>query len=451
MGHADPQSLAYAIYTSGTTGKPKGVLIEHRGIVNLVTSDIEYFGLTCDDRIAQCSSPAYDSSIEETWLAFAVGATLVPLDDETVRLGPDLVPWLQRERVTVFCPPPTLLRTMAVQIRSANCPSCGCCTWAARPCLPIWPTAGPQDAGWRTATGRRSVPSRSFEAACVRGSRLRLASRCAATGRGSWTTRLQEVPDGQAGELCVAGVGLARGYHRRDELTAQRFRDHPQLGRIYRTGDLVRRNEHGDLEYLGRMDGQVKLRGYRIELEAIDAHLAACPGVRAAACRVQGTGADQVLVAHIVPQAPGDTPSIESLKDSLRRSLPAYMVPSRFAFLEALPTGIGGKLNRNALPDVESAGTQRRRPFVAPRNEHGTNDCRGLCPRAADLRSNLGRRRLFPGSGRRFALGRGRDLRFALVGRRRGRRRARLVRGTHRRVVGGAALQRANASRRVTP
>ena len=165
------------------------------------------------------------------------------------------------------------------------------------------------------------------------------------------------------------GGRLGRGYHRRDELTAQRFCDHPRLGRIYRTGDLVRRNENGDLEYLGRMDGQVKLRGYRIELEAIDAHLAACPGVRAAACRVQGTGADQVLVAHIVPQTPGETPSIESLKDSLRRSLPAYMVPSRFAFLETLPTGVGGKLNRNALPDVESPGTQRRRPFVAPRNE----------------------------------------------------------------------------------
>ena len=96
-------------------------------------------------------------------------------------------------------------------------------------------------------------------------------------------------------------VGLARGYHRREDLTAAKFPEHPRFGRIYRTGDLVRRNEHGELEYLGRIDGQVKLRGYRIELGAIETHLAACPGVRAAACRVQGTGADQVLVAYIVP------------------------------------------------------------------------------------------------------------------------------------------------------
>jgi len=107
---SEPRHLAYVIYTSGTTGRPKGVMIEHRSIVNLVLYDVAEFGLGPDDRVAQCSSPAYDSSIDETWLAFAVGATLVVLDDETVRLGPDLVPWLRRERITAFCPPPTLLR-----------------------------------------------------------------------------------------------------------------------------------------------------------------------------------------------------------------------------------------------------------------------------------------------------------------------------------------------------
>ncbi len=106
-----PNSLAYIIYTSGTTGRPKGVMIEHAGIVNLVASDIAEFGLTPDDRVGQSSSPAYDSSLEETWLAFAAGATVVVMDDETARLGPDLIPWLQRERITVLCPPPTLLRT----------------------------------------------------------------------------------------------------------------------------------------------------------------------------------------------------------------------------------------------------------------------------------------------------------------------------------------------------
>ncbi|MCK6458877.1 MAG: AMP-binding protein, partial [Planctomycetes bacterium] len=102
-----PASLAYVIYTSGTTGAPKGVMIEHRSIANLVGEDLERFALGPGDRVAQGSSAAYDSSIEETWLAFAAGATLVVLDDEAARLGPDLAPWLRRERITVFCPPPT--------------------------------------------------------------------------------------------------------------------------------------------------------------------------------------------------------------------------------------------------------------------------------------------------------------------------------------------------------
>jgi non-ribosomal peptide synthetase-like protein len=366
---ADPQDLAYVIYTSGTTGRPKGVLIEHRGIVNLVTSDVDYFGLTCDDRIAQCSSPAYDSSIEETWLAFAVGATLVLLDDETVRLGPDLAPWLQRERVTVLCPPPTLLRTMACADPQRELPDLRL--------VYVGGEALSADLADRWSAGRWLENGYGPTECTVTVVRGRVHPGRPVTigrpvrGHQAWVLdgELQPVVDGQAGELCIAGVGLARGYHRRDEQTAQQFFAHPQLGRIYRTGDRVRRNDNGDLEYLGRMDGQVKLRGYRIELEAIEAHLAACPGVRAAACRVQGEGAGQVLVAHIVPQTPADPPAIEHLKESLRRSLPGYMVPSRFAFLDSLPTGIGGKLNRNALPDVESSGVQRRRPFATPRSE----------------------------------------------------------------------------------
>src|SRR5262252_1208533 len=106
-----PNSLAYIIYTSGTTGRPKGVMIEHASISNLVSADLEEFKLTPDERVSQNSSPAYDSSVEEIWFAFAAGATLVVMDEQTTRIGPDLVPWLRRENITVFCPPPTLLRT----------------------------------------------------------------------------------------------------------------------------------------------------------------------------------------------------------------------------------------------------------------------------------------------------------------------------------------------------
>ncbi len=117
-----PHSLAYLIYTSGTTGRPKGVMIEHCSIVNLVGSDLEEFQLSPEDRVGQSSSPAYDSSLEEIWLAFAAGATVVVMDDETTRLGPDLIPWLRRERITVFCPPPTLLRATGCHDPAAALP-----------------------------------------------------------------------------------------------------------------------------------------------------------------------------------------------------------------------------------------------------------------------------------------------------------------------------------------
>ncbi len=351
----DDARLAYVIYTSGTTGQPKGVLIEHRGIVNLVRSDVDLFGLGPGDRVAQVSSPAYDSSIEETWLAFAVGATLVVLDDETVRLGPDLVPWLRREGITVLCPPPTLLRAMACADPAVALPDVKL--------LYVGGEALPADLADRWAAGRwmeNGYGPTECSVTVVRG-RVR-PGRPVTIGRPVRGNRayvldaaLGEVPDGTPGELCIAGVGLARGYHRRPDLTAAKFPVHPRFGRIYRTGDRVRRDAAGDLVYLGRIDTQVKLRGYRVELEAIEAHLATHPDVRAAACTVQGEGDRQVLAAHVVPDRAGAPPAVDALRAHLARALPPYMVPSRFAWREALPTTAGGKLDRRALPAIGAA------------------------------------------------------------------------------------------------
>jgi non-ribosomal peptide synthetase-like protein len=369
-GNGDDSSrLAYVIYTSGTTGQPKGVLIEHRGVVNLVASNIEHFGLTCKDRVAQCSSAAYDSSVEETWLAFAVGATLVPLDDETVRLGPDLIPWLRRERITVLCPPPTLLRATQCADPQRELPELRLLYVGGEPL--------PSDLADRWSAGRRmenGYGPTECTVTVVRGavrSGKQVTIGTPVPGHRAWVLDevLREVPDGEAGELCVAGMGLARGYHKREALTAAKFPHHPHYGRIYRTGDLVRRTEQGDLEHLGRIDGQVKLRGYRIELGAIEAHLEACPGVRAAACCVHGAGAAQVLVGHVVPESAQAPPNLDAIKESLRRSLPAYMVPSRFGFLDRLPTGIGGKLDRKALPEIEATSSANRGLTVLPRND----------------------------------------------------------------------------------
>lgn len=346
----DPRRLAYLIYTSGSTGRPKGVLIEQGSIAHLVATDVDRFRLGLDDRVAQCSSAAYDSSLEETWLAFAVGATLVPLDDETVRLGPDLVPWLAREGITVLCPPPTLLRATACRE-----------PWRELPALRLLYVGGealPQDLADRWSLGRRmenGYGPTECTVTVVRGPVE--PGRPVSIGRaveGSVAHVLDEalepVAEGEVGELCIAGPQLARGYRGLPALTAERFPEHPRFGRLYRTGDLVRRRCDGDLEYLGRCDAQVKLRGHRIELEAVEAALAEDPSVFEAACRVESSDGRATLVAFVVPTDPDRPPDPVALRDRVRQRLPAAAVPGRIASIERLPRTIGGKLDRRSLP-----------------------------------------------------------------------------------------------------
>ena len=360
-------SLAYVIYTSGTTGRPKGVMIEHAGISNLVRADMEEFALTNEDRVAQSSSPAYDSSLEEIWLAFAAGGTVVVMDDDTVRSGPDLVPWLQRERVTVLCPPPTLLRTTGCDEPDAALPELSF--------LYVGGEALPGDVAERWARGRLLVNGYGPTECTVTALRGRIEEGEPITigrpvpGLQAWVLdeSLNEVSCGQQGELCLGGVGLARGYRNRPELNDEKFPVHPRLGRIYRTGDLAHRDREGRFFYAGRMDSQVKLRGYRIELEAIEARLAECEGVREAACRIQQNGSQQLLVAFIVSDNGQDPRLFDNLRAYLLKSLPAYMVPSRFAFLPNLPTTVGGKLNRKQLPNLESQYRDPEKQTVAPR------------------------------------------------------------------------------------
>ena len=363
-----PSSLAYIIYTSGTTGRPKGVMIEHAGIANLVSADLDEFDLSPDDRVGQNSSPAYDSSVEEIWFAFAAGATLVVMDDDTTRLGPDLVPWLRHERITVFCPPPTLLRTTGCEHPEAALPDLSF--------LYVGGEALPVDVAQRWAPGRRLENGYGPTECTVTALHGRIRESEPITigrpirGLQAWVLdeSLDEVSDGERGELCLGGIALARGYRNRPELTVEKFPAHPKLGRIYRTGDLVHRDPDGCFFYHGRVDSQVKLRGYRVELEAIEARLAECEGVREAACRVQQNGSQQMLVAFIVSENGHDPQFFDNLKASLMNALPNYMVPSRFAILPKLPTTVGGKLSRDKLPRLESQWRDQNKQPVAPRN-----------------------------------------------------------------------------------
>jgi non-ribosomal peptide synthetase-like protein len=353
---AGSDDVAYLIYTSGTTGRPKGVMIPHRGICNLVDGDLVEFGLGPGDRVAQGSSTAYDSSVEEIWLALAAGATLVVMDDDTARLGPDLVGWLRDERVTVLCPPPTLLRATGCADPRSELPELRL--------LYVGGEALPDDVAERWARGRRMVNGygpTECTVTCLRaevepGGQIAIGRPVPGARAFVLGEDLRPVPPGEPGELCMSGAGLALGYRNEPRLTAEKFVAHPELGRVYRTGDLVTEGPGGTLYYHGRIDSQVKLRGYRIELEAIETVLARCPGVREAACRVEGEGPAQVLAAHVVPVDPHRPPDPRVLRERTALDLPAYMVPALFGVTAELPRGASGKLRRDALPPLAAAG-----------------------------------------------------------------------------------------------
>ena len=358
--------LAYVIYTSGTTGKPKGVMIEHGAIANLVAGDLDEFGLGPGDRVIQGSSAAYDSSIEESWLALASGATLVVMDDAAARLGPDVVDWLRATGATVFCPPPTLLR------------SSGCADPAqALPDIRLLYVGGealPTDIAELWGRGRRLVNGygpTECAVTCVRGDvvpgrDITIGQPVPGMAAYVLDDALDEVAEGAQGELCMAGLGLARGYRNRADLTDEKFVDHPRFGRIYRTGDLVHRDAAGDYHYHGRIDAQVKLRGYRIELGEIEARLAGLAGVRSAGCRLQDIGTRTELVGYVVPADPADPPAPEALRAALGTVLPAYMVPRQLGLIADLPTTVSGKLDRAALPELAIEGPSDEGEIVSP-------------------------------------------------------------------------------------
>ena len=368
-GHADPRSLAYVIYTSGTTGAPKGVEVEHRSLLNLVAGDIEAFGLGPGDRVAQGSSASYDSSVEELWLAWAVGATAVVMDDEIARLGPDLAGWLRRERITVLCPPPTLLRTLGLEHPADALPDLRL--------VYVGGEALPEDVAARWSTGMRlenGYGPTECTVTCLRctvhpGEPVTIGQPI--PGTHAWVVDadradLPEVSPGVHGELVIGGASLARGYRGQPDVTAARFVDHPALGRVYRTGDRVHRDAAGAFHYHGRIDAQVKLRGHRVELGAVEARLAAQPGVLEAACTVQGIGAGQRLEAHVVMR-PGVVLDASSLRAALAAELPPALVPTAIAAIDAIPRSVGGKIDRRRLPtiaDTRRASAQERTPMT---------------------------------------------------------------------------------------
>ena len=343
-------NLCYVIYTSGSTGKPKGVQIEHRNAVHLVRTEAERFAIRPDDRVFQGFSIAFDASVEELWLAWCAGATLVAATSELVHSGPDLPRHLTELQITVLSCVPTLLAMMEGDLPTVRILIVGgeACSpdLVARWCQPgrrMFNTYGPTEA---------TVIATWTE--CDPGKPVTIGEPLPGYTAFVMDDRCSPLPPGEVGELYLGGAGLARGYVGRDDLTQERFvritvRDSDEQ-RLYRTGDLARWTMDGQLEFLGRADGQIKLRGFRVELSEIESELMRCPGVLAAAVTVrEDVPGLQQLIAYLVPRTGGEFDE-DQLRLTLRQTLPVYMIPSLFEPIDALPTLTSGKVDRKQLP-----------------------------------------------------------------------------------------------------
>jgi amino acid adenylation domain-containing protein len=367
---AAPENLAYVIYTSGSTGRPKGVLVAHRNLVASTHARVLCYGEV--ESFLLLSSFAFDSSVAGIFGTLASGGTLVLPDEEAPRDVPRIAALLSGHRIShLLCLPslyaalldlaaPAWSALRAVIVAGEACPAALLDHHRERlPGAELWNEYGPTEGTvWSTVQRLVPGPEDVLIGRPVANVRVHLLS--------PW---LRRVPMGVPGELFVAGAGVARGYHERPDLTAERFLPDPfdgaPGGRMYRTGDLARHREDGSLDFLGRADSQVKIRGHRIELAEVEAALARHPGVREAVvvARAEETG-DLRLVAYLTadPGAPG----VPELRAWLRERLPEPMVPAVFVPLPDLPRTPNGKVDRKALPAPGAEQEALRGRHVAP-------------------------------------------------------------------------------------
>jgi amino acid adenylation domain-containing protein len=367
-----PDSLAYVVYTSGSTGMPKGVQVEHRGLCNVAQAAVRMFDLHPADRLLQLAPFGFDVASYEIWVAFAAGAALCLASRDRTAPGEPLLGLLARRRISLLAlTPPTL-----GALPTAPLPALRVLILGGESCAPdlvaVWRRGrqvfnayGPTEATiWSTAT-----PCADPHEPTVIGRPIANTSAYVLDDRG------QLAPIGVAGELYVGGAGVARGYLNRSELTAERFVPNPfGAGRLYRTGDGTRWLTDGRLEFLGRIDRQIKIRGFRMEPVEIETALCADPRVTAAAVVArEDRHGDPRLVAYVVP-CPADAGAVgqdhwRALRAHLRTRLPEHMVPAAIVGLAALPLTPNGKLDTAALPPPDLTGGAGAASRSPPRDD----------------------------------------------------------------------------------
>ncbi|MFI6875980.1 amino acid adenylation domain-containing protein [Streptomyces sp. NPDC050400] len=369
-----PESLAYVIHTSGSTGTPKGAMNTHRGVVNVMRWTQRQFSLTPADAVLIKTPWSFDVSTVEWMAPLSAGARLVVAEPGGHRDPRYLAGLIAEQSVTFAHFVPSMLQAFLAEPAAARCAGTLRLVHVGGEALPI-ATAGrfsevlPDTELWNLygpAETAVFVSVHHVGAADLDRQRVPIGHQMRGTRLHVLDRQGEPVPLGVPGELHVGGVSVGRGYLGSPALTAERFVPNPFTpgARLYRTGDRVRRLPDGELEFLGRYDHQVKLRGIRVELGEIEAALGRHPDVRQVVVEVRGTGADIRPVAYV--GCPEHQPTGEDLRGFLLRTLPPALVPSTFVVLPALPVSVNGKIDRAALPEADLA-VRRTVAAVAPR------------------------------------------------------------------------------------
>ncbi len=362
--------LAYVIYTSGSTGRPKGVQITHDSLLNLVGWHQRAFGISPSDRVSQVASVGFDAAVWELWPNLAAGSS-VHFPDEAVRVAAEpLRDWLVAERITVsFVPTPLAEALIALEWPSETALRL---LLTGGDALHYYPAAhlpfqlinnyGPTECTVVATSGVVTPGSHWDEAPPIGrpidGFQIRILD-----------DRLQPVSNGDVGELHISGRGVGRGYINRPDLNAQKFIANPFSQtpgeRMYKTGDLAHYLPDGQIAFVGRVDEQIKVRGYRIEPEEIVTLLGRCHGVEASVVVARGENGDTRLIAYVVP-TPGTKLDHDSLQAYLKKYLPDYMIPAAFVRIDKLPLGPNGKIDRAMLPAPTPENTSEDKVRIGP-------------------------------------------------------------------------------------
>lgn len=344
----NPNDLAYIIFTSGTTGKPKGVMIEHIGICNMVSGLNEGWKVSSDSKVLQFASLSFDASIAEIFITFLSGAELVLKSKKEILPGGDLESVLEKEDITeIILTPSVLMLTNPEKITKLktvisageSCNSNIIKKWAeGRRFVNAY---GPTES---------TVCSSYKVCSVIDSENITIGKAISGTKLYVLDSDLNPVPLGMPGELCISSIGLARGYFNNFDATEEKFIkneiDKNSFNKIYRTSDIARINEEGDIKFCGRKDNQVKIRGFRIEIDEVENILNKCVGVKEATVIIKEINNNKSLVAFVCCF---DNCNELSLREQLKKELPYYMIPTHFEFVDELPHSVSGKVNKKLI------------------------------------------------------------------------------------------------------